>query len=58
MILEILWGPIFTPLVIKLGGVKMGCVQFLPQVCPAFTPTCVAKKHDIFKNNFLISESH
>ena len=43
MILEILWGPIFTPLVIKLGGVKMGCVQFLPQVCPAFTPTCVAK---------------
>ena len=35
MILEILWGPIFTPVVIKLGGVKMGCVRcvlFLPQL--------------------------
>ena len=52
MILEILWGPIFTPLVIKLGGVKMGCVQFLPQVCPAFTPTCVAKNMISLKTIF------
>ena len=31
---------ILTPLIIPLGGVKMGHVQFLPQVCLVFTPNC------------------
>ena len=43
MILEILWCPIFTLLVILLDGLKMGCVPFLPQVCPTFNPNCVIK---------------
>ena len=38
MILEMLWCLIFTPLIIPLGWVKMGCVPFLPQVCLVFTP--------------------
>ena len=38
MIFEILWCPIFTQLLILLGGIKIGCVPFLPQVCLVFTP--------------------
>ena len=44
MILGILWCPIFTPLVILLGEIKMRhlifTVLFLLQVCPVFTPNC------------------
>ena len=52
MILEILWCPVFTPMVILLGGVKMGHLPFLSQVCPVFTKNHGVKQ-DIFKSNFL-----
>ena len=43
MILEVLWCPKFTPLVILLGRAKMEHVPFLPQMCPIFTPYCRVK---------------
>lgn len=38
MILEILWCPIFAPVVIVLGF-----VPFLPQVCPVFIANYMVK---------------
>ena len=52
MILEILWCPIFTPLVILQGEVKMGLALFLLQVCPIFTPNCEIKT-GYLESNFL-----
>ena len=49
MILEILWCPNFTPLVILLGGVKMGHVSILPWLCPFSTPNFRVKTGHLLK---------
>ena len=55
--LEILWCPIFTPMEILLGRVKMEHIPFLDQVCPAFNPNCGVNNISL-KAIFLISKSN
>ena len=55
MILEIIWCPVFTPLVILLGGVKTGHVPFLSQVCLVFYPKSLKA---VFLTSKVIDQNH